>query len=104
MLQFANQLPLFSGVEEVQTFHDSSRGGYFSILADVNGKKKQSSYRLSEMPTVLNLIDTSRDTWISQAEFFQPNRRVVNLARVLVKPKWTLLIDNFHTQPGSYHH
>ena len=23
---------------------------------------------------------------------------------VLVKPKWTLLIDNFHTQLGSCHH
>ena len=23
---------------------------------------------------------------------------------VLVKPKWTLLIGNFHTQPGSCHH
>lgn len=23
---------------------------------------------------------------------------------VLVKPKWTRLIDNFHTQPESYHH
>ena len=34
------------------------------------------------MPTVLNLIDKSRDTWLTQAEFIRPNRRVVNLARV----------------------
>jgi len=26
------------------------------------------------------------------------------LMHVLVKPKWTRLIDNFHTQPESYHH
>ena len=82
MLQFANQLPLFSGVEEAQMFHDSSRAGYFSILADVRGKKRQSSHPLTAMPTVLGLIDATCDTWISQAEFFQPNRRVVNLARI----------------------
>lgn len=82
MQQSAHQLSLFSGAEEAQMFHDSGKIGYFSILVDKNGQKLQSSHRLIEMPAVLNLIDTSRDTWISQAEFFRPNRRVVNLARL----------------------
>ncbi|WP_178377649.1 hypothetical protein [Nitrosomonas cryotolerans] len=48
----------------------------------MSGDKRQSSHRLIEMPTVLGLIDKTCDTWISQAEFIRPNRRVVNLARV----------------------
>ncbi|WP_241693304.1 replication protein [Pseudomonas syringae] len=34
------------------------------------------------MPTILNLVDKTRDTWMSQAEFIRPNRRVVNLSRI----------------------
>lgn len=34
------------------------------------------------MPTVLSMLDSSRDTWLSQAEFIKPDRRVVNLARI----------------------
>lgn len=63
-------------------YHDSSRSGFFSLLVDVRGEKRQSSHRLAEMPTVLNLVDKTRDTWMSQAEFIRPNRRVVNLARL----------------------
>ena len=63
-------------------YHDSSRSGFFSLLIDVRGEKRQSSHRLADMPTILNLVDKTRDTWISQAEFIRPNRRVVNLARL----------------------
>lgn len=82
MQQSAHQLPLFSGAEEAQMFHDTERNGFFSILVDVNGNKRQSAHRLGDMPKVLGLIDPNRDTWLSQAEFFQPNRRIVNLARI----------------------
>ncbi|WP_334170178.1 hypothetical protein [Zoogloea sp.] len=34
------------------------------------------------MPTILGMVDQTRDTWLTQAEFMRPNRRVVNLARV----------------------
>lgn len=78
----AAQLALFDREEEARAYHDPARSGFFSILVDVNGDKRQSSHRLTEMPTVLNLIDKSRDTWLTQAEFIRPNRRVVNLARV----------------------
>lgn len=78
----AAQLALFDREEEARAYHDPARSGFFSILVDVNGDKRQSSHRLTEMPTVLNLIDKSRDTWLTQAEFIRPNRRVVNLARI----------------------
>lgn len=63
-------------------YHDSSRSGFFSLLVDERGEKRQSSHRLADMPTILNLVDKTRDTWMSQAEFIRPNRRVVNLARL----------------------
>ena len=63
-------------------YHDSNRSGFFSLLVEVRGEKRQSSHRLADMPAILNLVDKNRDTWMSQAEFIRPNRRVVNLARL----------------------
>lgn len=77
-----SQLVLFSSQDEAQMYHDSNRSGFFSMLVDVRGNKRQSSHRLADMPAVLNLVDKTRDTWISQAEFIRPNRRVVNLSRL----------------------
>ncbi|MDD2610952.1 MAG: replication protein [Giesbergeria sp.] len=78
------QLKLFSPHDEAQCYLDSSRQGFFSILVapSLSSAKRQQSYRLAEMPTVLSGLDKTRDTWLSQAEFFRPNRRVVNLARI----------------------
>lgn len=78
------QLPLFTGVDEAALYHPPSGGGFFSLLLQNSpGQKKfQRSYKLREMPQVLELIDYSKDSWISQAEFALPNRRVVNLSRV----------------------
>jgi len=77
------QLELFSAADEAGCYHDTARHGFFSLLvATGEGEKKQDSYRLSLMPTVLSHLDHSRDTWLSQAEFIKPNRRVVNLARI----------------------
>lgn len=44
--------------------------------------KVQRAYRISDLPTVIENLDPSRDTWISQAEFTQPNRRLVHLLRL----------------------
>lgn len=63
-------------------YHDSTRSGFFSLLVDSRGGKRQSSHRLADMPKMLNLLDKKIDTWISQAEFIRPNRRVVNLLRL----------------------
>ncbi|MBC3450155.1 replication protein [Pseudomonas mosselii] len=76
------QLALFSPGDEAQMYHDSNRSGFFSLLVDSRGGKRQSSHRLADMPKVLDLLDKKVDTWISQAEFIRPNRRVVNLLRL----------------------
>jgi len=80
------QFELFDAFDEAQLYHpQSGQHGFFSLLfgaESVRGKKTQRSYPLSEMAQVLSLVDYTRDTWISQAEFTVPNRRVVNLARV----------------------
>jgi len=78
----AVQLRLFSPADEAGCYHDTARQGFFSLLIACEGGKQQASYRLSLMPTVLSHLDHSRDTWLSQAEFIKPNRRVVNLARI----------------------
>lgn len=76
------QLALFSIDDEAQTYHDAGRTGFFSLLVDQRGEKRQSSHKLTDMPAVLGLIDKDRDTWMTQAEFMRPNRRVVNLLRI----------------------
>ena len=78
------QLKIFSPLEEANCYHDTGREGFFSLLLSPNSRseKRQESYRLSQMPVVLSGLDQSRDTWMSQAEFVAPNRRVVNLARI----------------------
>lgn len=78
------QLELFDASEEAACYHSIERQGYFSLLVanGVNSRKRQESYRLGLMPQVLSRLDRTHDTWLSQAEFFLPNRRIVNLSRI----------------------
>jgi len=79
----AHQLALLEANDEANTYHSPTRPGFFSLLtATAGGEKRQESYRLTDMPVVLRAVDPTRDTWLSQAEFTKPNRRVVNLARI----------------------
>lgn len=78
MASAVGQLSLF----EAEQYHDINQHGFFSLLVGSPTGKRQDSYRLSQMPVVLSMLDHSRDTWLSQAEFIRPNRRVVNLARI----------------------
>lgn len=78
MASAVEQLSLF----EAEQYHDINRHGFFSLLVGSPTGKRQDSYRLSQMPVVLSMLDHGRDTWLSQAEFIRPNRRVVNLARI----------------------
>ncbi|CCJ51896.1 replication protein [Bordetella parapertussis] len=82
MARTAAQLALFGPADEAGAYHDPGRSGFFSLLVHADGEKRQSSHRLGHMPAILGLIDTTRDTWMTQAEFMRPNRRVVNLARI----------------------
>lgn len=78
----ARQTSLFDAESEACLYHDTSKFGFFSILFQGDYGKTQRSYRLPLMGEVLRHIPKDRDTWISQAEFAVPNRRVVNLARL----------------------
>ena len=92
---------LLSGAEEAALYHDAGAYGFFSLLwCELQRHsllpparharqypKVQKSYRLSELPRVIEALDPERDTWISQAEFIQPNRRVVYLLRLKVTPE-----------------
>lgn len=68
---------------ELFEYHDETRTGFFSLLLKQDGQTpKQKSYPLSDMATVINLLPKDKNSYISQGEFFRPNRRVVNLARI----------------------
>lgn len=82
MAQQSAQLALFDQTTEANTYHDAGRRGFFSLLTQWETGKRQHSYPLTDMATVLNMVDTTRDTWLTQAEFMRPNRRVVNLLRL----------------------
>ena len=80
-MESSNQIQLFDAVSEAGLYHDSERFGFFSVLYKIsNDKTEQRSYRLPKMAEVIQLLPKNRDTWISQAEFATPNRRIVNLA------------------------
>lgn len=82
MSSTVKQLLLFDAETEAQLYHNSSAYGFFSILYKYQDSTAQRSYRLPLMAEVLPLLPRDRDTWLSQAEFTQPNRRIVNLARL----------------------
>lgn len=68
--------------EELE-YHNPSLPGFFSVLAQASdGEKYQRSHKLVDMPRVIALLDKTRDTWLTQAEFMRPNRRAVNLWRL----------------------
>lgn len=88
----------FDGLAEASCCHPINDWAFFSLLQRpqdtfetdfgevlVSGKRRrmvQNSYPLHLMASVLSAVDTRLDTYLSQAEFIQPNRRAVNLWRV----------------------
>ena len=76
------QLSLFDSQTEAQLYHNLSNAGFFSILHKKDQKKHQRSYKLTELAQVIKLLPKDRDTWLSQAEFFKPNRRIINLSQI----------------------
>ena len=70
-------------ITEPSNYHGAADWGFFSVVTKHPDKgARQSSYPLSQLPDVLSVLPRDRDTYISQAEFERPNRRVINLARV----------------------
>jgi len=83
-LKSSHQYDLFQSENEPYQYHNVGAFGFFSILAQIPNQeqKSQRSYRLTQMAQVIQCLPKDRDTWLSQAEFIQPNRRIVNLARI----------------------
>lgn len=80
-LQKSDQLALFS---EPSQYHDTdAETAFFALLRGVDGgRKEQQSYPVCSMAEVLRNLDPTRDTWISQAEFWTRTRRLVHLLRL----------------------
>ncbi|WP_224981313.1 helix-turn-helix domain-containing protein [Geomonas agri] len=69
-----HQLELFG-------YHSLHRGGFFSLVTKTN-VTRQKSYPMNALPVVIRSVNPKIDTYLSQAEFFRPNRRIVNLAHL----------------------
>ena len=56
-------------------------GGWWTLnwKGTDNGRLQQRAYRLAHLETVLRNVDRSKDTYLSQAFFSQPNRRALNV-------------------------
>lgn len=79
------QQPLFdSWIEPAHYLRSDSPTAYFSLLTQVEGRttKQQRSYPVASMGFVIGACDKSLDTWISQAEFWAPTRRLLHFMRV----------------------
>jgi len=79
-------------LEEAMLYHRADRFGFVPLLirthdVQVDGHlmpvRPQHTYKLSELPTALRFsASMNDDIWITQNEFFRPNRRLVNLGRI----------------------
>lgn len=74
--------PQLDLIDEPLAYHGPD-WGFFSVVTKHPTKRvSQRSYPLSRLPDVLSMLPRDCDTYISQAEFQKPNRRVINLLRV----------------------
>lgn len=78
-----SQPPTLDGYGEALLYHSENKFGFFSVLTQSkDGVKRQQSHKLPKLQEVIHELPLNQDTWISQAEFTEPNRRAVNLARL----------------------
>jgi DNA-binding transcriptional regulator YiaG len=94
---FQQQLTLFN---EHELYHAQDRSGFFALCwrRKTGDYLQQKSYPLEWLPYVIANVDRGRDTYLSQCEFYKPNRRVVHLARLGLL--WVDL-DTYHSQYGG---
>ena len=73
-----------SWLEPAHYLRSDSSTAYFSLLTQPAGTtaKRQRSYPVDSMGFVIAECDKSIDSWISQAEFFAPTRRLLHFMRV----------------------
>lgn len=65
-------------------YHDAERTGYVALLEQRGNQKKQRIVRLSNLAEAIQGMAGANDCWISQGEFFKPDRRIVHLSRMQV--------------------
>jgi len=69
--------------EEPFRYLGVDRPGFASVLRKMgDGRLRQHSFWLGELPHQLEQYNGMEDAWISQCEFYRPNRRIVNLWRM----------------------
>jgi len=76
------QAQLFKADEEAALYHSGGRSFFTLNTRPPDGRMRQQAHRLDDLAVVLQSLNPKLDSWISQGEFIQPNRRVVNLARI----------------------
>ena len=94
------RLELFneSSLPEAITLH-ANQPGFFSVLVlRAASQPRQRSYRVDLLPQVLAALDATLDSYISQATFFKPNRRLVNLWHL---PLCFVDLDAYKTEYAS---
>lgn len=68
---------------EPSTYLNYSDPGFFALLCrQPSGEIKQTSYHLSLLTRLMEVVDPAYDTWISQASFDRANRRAVSLRSI----------------------
>ena len=88
----------FDGLGEAELYHRSPGRGFFSVLwreAGEGVEPRQRSYPVADMGKIIPLLPRDRDTWLSQAEFFRPNRRLVNLSSIALQ---FVDVDYYHSR------
>jgi hypothetical protein len=66
-------------------YHDPNRKGFVPLLRKQPGARvHQTAYKLEHLPEALANLDLSGDVWISQNEFFWPDRKLIHVARMPV--------------------
>ena len=80
--EWMQQIQLFDGITEASAYHSPGRRGFFALLLDFEGRKRQFCYRLDLLADVIQLLDHDRDSYISQAEFHSPRRLSTNVSQL----------------------
>lgn len=67
---------------EPELYHGSGPAYFGSLIKRDNARPIHACYPVEELPTWLKLVDPARDTFVSQAEFFAPKRRIATLRSI----------------------
>ena len=84
-----------SPLPEAAALHSNSPGFFTLLVKHEAPKPKQTPYRVDVLPQVLTALSPDLDSYISQATFFRPNRRLVNLWHL---PLCFVDLDSYNTK------